>query len=397
MAFKPTASSKYGTRSRSAVPPLPLGPAVVTDVSQIRYSVPDEVRQFPPRRAASEMSVAALQTPAFDNGGYASRNAKLTGQSPRPVHNGGGKSTNPSLPTTYESRDWQSVTKAEYPPRVAELISPEVQAERKRLQASSAVPVGLCRAPFVKSTHSKDFFPRYATEDYEAARLVSHRIGGPHEKCHSDVKTAEHDHAIPGQYQSMAHRQFVKLPSANTDVANAKFLKANSNATHWTFGADKPDYAPVSNNPLPSTAPLIKNRPPSAGIPRDRNPFVAKSAADARPKQMSATAVAAAKNSSSVPLMGNQAEGSASGSILPRHMTANALATPAYTATRREAIDPVAAERAARPGSSSGSKAPAGMPLSSEGLRFGVSSVEYQSMARAQFPGAYFGSLPSPR
>jgi hypothetical protein len=371
MAFRPNACSKHVPRSKSAVPLLPAGPAYIEDPSVLRATVPDEVRQFPPKHAGAAQ-------PAFNNTGAGSSNARITGQSPRPSHGG---RANPSAPVSYESRDWQSVTKAEFPGRKAEAPSLTAQEERKRMQMSSSVPVGLCKAPFPQSTHSRDFLPGYQASDYGDALKISRRIGGPNGKSHSDVKTAESDTPVPGQYTSMTYRQFKRLPPAGTDTENAKLLKSNSNATHWSFGAEKTDYTPVSTQPLPSTAPALKNRPPSPSVPRERNIFVAHSAAEARPPRMSATEVAASKCASTVPLMGNQVPGS-HGGIIPGHLTSNAQATPAYVAIRRSAVNPVAdTSSASRPGSAA----------RTSGVALGSDATDYTSMSKGQFRGAFFG------
>uniref|UniRef100_A0A7S1MJ60 Uncharacterized protein n=1 Tax=Neobodo designis TaxID=312471 RepID=A0A7S1MJ60_NEODS len=383
MAFRPNACSKHVPRSKSAVPQLPAGPAYIDDPSSIRAAVPDDVRQFPARTAGGSTSVSPVP---FNNTGAGSTNARLTGQSPRPSH--GGRS-HPSFPTSYESRDWQSVTKAEFPARRADVVPPEVQEERKRTQLASSVPVGLCKAAFPTTTHSRDFLPGYRPTDYGEALKVSRRIGGPHDKAHSDVKTAESDRPLPGQYTSMAYRQFQRLPPAGTDTENAKLLKSNANATHWTFGADRTEYTPVSSKPLPSTAPPLKNRPPTPSVPRERNIFVAQSAADARPPRMSATEVAAAKCTSTVPLMGNQVPGSHS-SIIPRHLTANAQATPAYVAVRRAAANPTEDTTA------SGGTSRPGSAARTSGIALGSDKTEYTTMTKGQFRGAFFGRPQQP-
>ena len=239
-------------------------------------------------------------------------------------------------------------------------------------------------APFAKSTHTKDVFPNHVKthpEVFLPANRKSFPIGGPHMKCHSDVKTTEFDVEPPDHYEPMTRRQFHSYGKTSHQAEKQKQVQDDMNRSHFSIGfvGHGTDYTTTSKIAL---------------VPR--------SIAEARPRAMTPHEVAASKAHSDVPLMGlgptyddRQLACAAKKPPLPdadysriisKRLTATAVATLPYAAKRRDAIN-----------SCTSGKESQGQKESriSSSVSLGVDKVDYVPATRSQFRGIIFASKPA--
>jgi hypothetical protein len=212
----------------------------------------------------------------------------------------------PRWPKSYAAKDWVSVTKTDFP-KVSnpDRITKDLQIERANFMRTSAVPIGDPSQPPSRVTQSISYEP-YERERY--TEKVCYPIGGKYNKVRSDVDLTDvcQDERM---YEPMSMRQFQPLVIDRQQAKEFAELqtknKADMQKSHFSVGRDSVDYRTVAKHELPTAAPLIKNRPPSAVDPQ-RNPHVARTAADARPKKLSSQEVSEDKLRSSVPITNNE-------------------------------------------------------------------------------------------
>lgn len=268
-------------------------------------------------------------------------------------------------PATYESKDWVSVSKSDFPQQSnRDRLSKELQIARANVMRSHDVAIGDPGCPPQRVTQHISYRP-YEREFY-LARTV-YPIGGEFGgrcKVQSDVDVSG-DTCEPQHYEPMTQRQFQVHPinaNDNRKGKEARFEnKSDMTRSHFSIGSDSVEYRPVSKDPLETMAPLVKNRPPSAVAPA-KNPYFVANAADARPVRMTPQEIAADKSISHVPLTNPSVES------LTSTTTKDAL--PSFVARRRDMV------RTTKTTISS--------------LCFGVDKTPYVPSTAAQYRGIYY-------
>jgi hypothetical protein len=395
-----------------------LAPRIVGRRADVTPPINDHVRQFPAKKHVAQGTVTAVRPGdterarvAYDNSGRASMGAKLFGTSSPPSSIAAGAKPPFSLPQTYESKHWGTMTKAEFPAgQAVEVPDRVLQKERHDIMVRSAVQLGEPDAPLRGTPHTKAAFRPYDASWYH--REKSYPIGGLHAKCHSDLpepaETLEPQYAAH-HYEPMTRRQYqghARAAGADKAGRNEEILKSHFSFAESFSSAKGPDgkpvaaavtdYRTVSANPIPTTAPKIKNRPPSAPS-SGKNIYAVETAAEARPRTLSASEVSAAKMKSSVPIMGADAgqkklvsenagwvqKDADYSKVLTRDMTAFAHSQPAYKPLRREPIN------------ASVMKTEDGTTITSS-VNLGVGDpTSYVTATKSQFRGIYFGNVDS--
>ena len=349
-----------------------------------------------------------------------------------------------------------------HPPGAALTI--EQRKERTREMQTSAVTLGdTYRYPMARNRpHNTEALPAYGPAHYAAATSFGIGTAGA-AKTHSSVVVGGDDVDVSGAshgakraaFETTTRRQFataylphpaaakctpaatnsgspsvdqatqehqVPVDSAAATAAKKRQNKLDMVASHFALGdtvagaSGATDYRTVASTPLPSTAPLVKNRPPSAPD-RQRNQHVVHDASEARPPRATPQQIAESKTRSSVPLMGGggpsattmitpppaaastfalndapSADAPPAGlfarsaptgghhppsqhtlsKLLPKELTATSVALPRYVAVRRRDAATV-------------------LDTTGSSLSFGTDKVVYQSVTKGQHQGVCFG------
>ena len=269
----------------------------------------------------------------------------------------------PRWPKSYDPKDWVSVTKTDFPVvRNDDRITKDLQIERANFMRTSNVTIGDRSQKPERVTQHVSYKP------YDRERLVEKKcfpIGGKYNKVRSDVQITG-DEAEPRQYETLALRQFqphqVDSNKSSKDREHQLKNKQDMMRSHFAVSeAGKTDYRTVASVPLPSNPPPVKGRPPSA-VEHSKNPHFVASAADARPRTLTAQEVSQDKSRSSIPLTMSD--------VPSLRATTTAQALPRFRAVRQGIVTST------------------NTTISS--LSFGADKTEYKPATRTQFQGIFF-------